>query len=54
MDPFVTFKMGKDEQTSDIAHDAGKECSWNTTMIFKYYDDTNLNVQCFDEDVTTK
>lgn len=54
MDPFLTFKLGKQQQNTEVAHDAGKECSWKNTIILKYYEDTNLNIKSFDEDVSSK
>lgn len=52
MDPFLTLCLDKDEQKTETAHDAGKECFWKNTFTFKYYDNNNIIVKSYDEDVT--
>lgn len=52
MDPFVRFFLNREDKKTETAHDAGKECSWKTTISFNYYDDTILRVKSYDEDVS--
>lgn len=54
MDPFVKFKLGKQEAKTKADDEAGLTPKWNDKITFRRTDEAILKVEIWDKDEITK
>jgi|JI6StandDraft_1071083.scaffolds.fasta_scaffold13109_7 hypothetical protein len=51
-DPFVKASIGKSSNRSETIKKGGKEPQWKNPITLSYFGESEVKLECFDEDVT--